>query len=538
MRLLCGLLTGLVLLAAQTPDQHLQRGRDLVREKRWDEARSVYEAGARAAPNEIRFPLQLAGIAFTLHDHPTARRHLHAALRIDPGNAYANDFLATLYALDENLDAALKYWNRVGKPVAASLHLPSGLRIHPTLLDGAFAFPPIGLIRRDDFLLTHARLLQLDVFPRYRFQITPQAAGEQFDLQFAAAGHNGWGPPGLARYLLPLRGIFFQSVMPEYRNWGGHAVNLSSLARWDPHKRRFAFTLSAPAAGDASFRQAFYLDHRRERWDLTRSYRGAGPAPTGLLLRQLAAGYGFRGILSHRHAWWSEIEASWRSWPAGSPETSEFAGGFAPIVRIGLDSRLLNLPERRFTVDTGMSVDTGKVLRSGLGAFVKMQGRIDAHWHPRARGEDGALRVLLRGGRTAGELPFDQFHVLGIERDTGLWMRGHPGTVRGRKGSAPIGRDYLLATWEVDKILHRGAFWTITAGPLLDTGRAWDGRGRFGSPAWLIDAGVQGRVRLLSGPEVTLSWGRDLRGGGNVFYAALGRGPVLARPFSGVRFPE
>ncbi|HAX41767.1 MAG TPA: hypothetical protein DCY80_04310 [Solibacterales bacterium] len=536
MRMIRVLLAACALAAAQAPEEHLRQGREHVREERWEEARAAYTAGARAAPGDIRFPLHLAGIAFKLGDHRTARGHLHAALRIDEGNAYANDFLATLYALDENLDAALKYWNRVERPVAASLRLPPGLRIRPTLLDGLFAFPPMGLIRRDDYLLTRARLEQVGVFPRYRFQVTPQAEGEKFEVEFAATEQAGWGPAGVARYVLPLRGIFFQSVMPEYRNLGGRAVNLSSLARWDRNKRRFGFVLSGPAGDDGSIRQAVYVDHRRERWDLRRSHRSGDAAPADLDLRQLAAGYGFRGIVSHRHAWWVEMEASWRSWPGGVPEGAEFAGGFAPIVRIGLDSRLLDVPERRFAVETGMSVVTGKVMRSGLGAFVQTQGRMEGRWYPRARGEDGAMRMLVRGGRTAGGLPFDQLHVLGIERDTGLWMRGHAGTVDGRKGSAPMGRDSVLATWEVDKVVHRGGFWTLTVGPLLDAGRVWDGRGGFGGPGWLMDAGVQGRVRLLSGPEVTLSWGRDLRGGGSVFYAALGRGPMLGRPFSGGQF--
>jgi hypothetical protein len=538
MRMISGLLAGCVLLAAQSPEDHLRRGRELAREKQWEQARAAYAAGARAAPGDIRFRLQLAGIAFTLEDHRTARRHLHAALRIDGANAYANDFLATLYALDENLDAALKYWNRVEKPVAASLRLPPGLRIQPALLDAAFAFPPVGLLRRDDYLLTRARLEQLDLFPRYRVQVTPQAEGEKFEAQFAATEQTGWGPPGPVRLLLPLRGVLFQSVMPEYKNLGGRAIHLSSLARWDRHKQRFAFVLSGPAGDDPSFRQAVYVDHRRELWDLTRSHRAGARAPADVGLRQLAAGYGFRQILSHRHAWWAEMETSWRSWPGGSPEGAEFATGFAPIVRMGLDSRHLHVPERRLRVDTGFSVVTGKVMGSGLGAFVQAQGRVDGRWYPRARGADGAVRMLLRGGRTGGGLPFDQLHMLGIERDSGLWMRGHAGTARGRKGSAPMGRDYVLATWEVDKILHRGAFWTVTAGPLLDMGRVWDGRGGFGWPGWLTDAGVQGRVRLFSGPEVTLSWGRDLRGGGSVFYAALGRGPVLGRPFSGGRLPD
>jgi len=36
-------------------------------------------------------------------------------LRVDSSSVYGNEFLATLYLMEGNLDAALKYWNRVGK---------------------------------------------------------------------------------------------------------------------------------------------------------------------------------------------------------------------------------------------------------------------------------------------------------------------------------------------------------------------------------------------------------------------------------------
>lgn len=509
-------------VAAQAPAGLYQKGMELASQKRWDEARAAFEAGARAAPGDIRFPLQLAGIAFNLNDFRTARRWLRTALRLQPHNGYANEFLATIYALEENLDAALKYWNRAEKPQISRLEWPSGLKIRTELLDSAFAFPPAGLLMHEDYLLTRARLEQLGIFPRFRFQITPEDQGDRYSVQFNALERNAWGPPGPARYLAPLRGVFFQALMPEYANWNGRAVNVRTLARWDRQKQRFAADLTTP-------RQRVYFDYRRERWDLTRSFHGQGAAPAGLDLRKAAVGYGLRGIVSHRQAWWAELELNTRAWLGGTPEAGGFVEGAAPVVRAGVDSLLWNVPERRFRLHSIISADTGKVLGAGIEAYLKAQGGLRAEWLPQAAGEDYAVRASLRAGKSAGGLPFDELHMLGVERDSGLWMRGHAGTGRGRKGSAPLGRDYLLASWEMDKVLHRGAFWTITAGPLLDTGQTWDGRGVFGSPIWLTDAGVQGRVKVLSGPEITLSWGRDLRGGRNVFYATLGRGPLLAR---------
>ncbi|HET8890141.1 MAG TPA: tetratricopeptide repeat protein, partial [Candidatus Angelobacter sp.] len=88
----------------------------LAHQQRWEEARQSLDAGRELAPRDKRFPIELAGVAFKQKKYDTARRELRRALRLDPRDEYANEFLATIYFLDGNLEAALKDWNRTGKP--------------------------------------------------------------------------------------------------------------------------------------------------------------------------------------------------------------------------------------------------------------------------------------------------------------------------------------------------------------------------------------------------------------------------------------
>jgi hypothetical protein len=115
----------------------------------------------------------------------------------------------------------------------------------------------------------------------------------------------------------------------------------------------------------------------------------------------------------------------------------------------------------------------------------------------------------------------DELFQLGLERDNELWLRGQPGTINGRKGAAPLGRRYFLANWEMDKNIYRGAFFNVKLGPFLDNGAIADSSGLFGSQRWLWDAGAQCKVRILGSVTVALSYGRDLRGGPNVFYGTV-----------------
>ena len=98
---------------------------------RFDDAHRVFLAGYQIAPDDKRFPIELAGVAFKQKRNKTAAAWLRSALRIDPRDEYANDFLGTVYFLAGNLEAALEYWNKIDKPWVESVQPDHPLRIRP-----------------------------------------------------------------------------------------------------------------------------------------------------------------------------------------------------------------------------------------------------------------------------------------------------------------------------------------------------------------------------------------------------------------------
>ena len=74
-----------------------QRGMAFAHLERWEEARAALREGSRLAPRDKRFLIELAGVAFKQKREAESVSYLHRALRLDPHDAYANDFLATLY---------------------------------------------------------------------------------------------------------------------------------------------------------------------------------------------------------------------------------------------------------------------------------------------------------------------------------------------------------------------------------------------------------------------------------------------------------
>jgi len=75
----------------------------------------------------------------------------------------------------------------------------------------------------------------------------------------------------------------------------------------------------------------------------------------------------------------------------------------------------------------------------------------------------------------------------------------------------------------MDKIVYKGAFFTVNAGPFLDSGKISDPSGYFGSPKWLWDTGLQTKIRVLGSFEFVLGYGKNLRSGDNSFYTTVSR---------------
>jgi hypothetical protein len=247
---------------------------------------------------------------------------------------------------------------------------------------------------------------------------------------------------------------------------------------------------------------------------------------TDVNLRRIAAGAEFHAVVNGRWSWSAGAEAANRDFRNVSGATFSvqrpfFTGGNSLAAWMGAERTLVRVPERRFTLDSSADAKGGREFAGTLGPFVTVRGALNAHWFPRAKGEDYEMRGQIRVGATAGKASLDELFQLGVERDNDLWLRGHAGTTDGRKGAAPLGRRYFLANWELDKNIYANGLFTLKIGPFLDNGAIADSSGLFGSRAWQWDSGLQCKVRVLGGITVVFSYGRNLRGGKGVFYGTV-----------------
>lgn len=504
----------------RSADLELLLGLSLARMDQFDRAEAAFAIGRVSYPGDARFALELAGVAYRRGNFRNAKRLLRQALQIDSRSEYGNSFLGALFLMEGNLPATLTYWNRVGKPILQDVHLAPIPALDPLLRDRALWVAGGQLLSARRFAMTTANLDRLGAFSTYQFELTPASNG-RYDLTFRSLG-KGLPTKGWLTLVPYVRGLPYQTVLLDFRNLGERALHVDSLLRWDSQKRRVAFNVEGPWKLSPRRRFRVGMDARDEIWDLTPSATAASAAIDGLVFRKASVEAGIDHALTERIEWGVGVGSAYRSYRHATG-SSLFSEGWSAEVFSGVRARLWSSPERRMRLDGSARLRTGRLFAPSPLPYTGLSARTRFVWYPQAKGDDVAVAASMQAGRLFGTPPFDELYMLGMERDNDLWMRGRAGTRAGRKGSAPMGTEYGLLQSELDRTVLRLPLFRLQLGPFLDAGRVGDRWRAFGSRGWLVDTGVQAKIRAFGGFTWTVVYGRDLRGGRGVFYTAIAR---------------
>jgi tetratricopeptide (TPR) repeat protein len=496
-------------------DSIFSEGMALARSGKFAEAEQTFRRGMREYPLDKRFPSELAGVAYRLKQNESAKRYLHDALRIDPDDAYSNDFLASLYFFDTNLPAALKYWNRVNKPLIQDIRFVPPPPVDSTLLRRATMISGGQILSLRRLMETKANLDRLDIFVSEQFDLMARD-DRRFDLTvrlrpaYQQPSASWYG--GLPSYF---RDLPYQTLHFDRDNIARRAINFTSLLRWDSNKRRASAEISGPASLNPRYRYRFTVDGRDEHWDLSRTYRAPGPVLSDLLLRRIEGGGDLIMGITRALEWTAGLRIVRRSF-RNENQAAVFARKWSFEQENRLKFQFFDWPEHRVYASTAGEIRTGP-------SFAILQGDLNGVWFPTPRGDRWQVEARLRAGKSFGTIPFDELFQLGMERDNSLWLRGIEGARDGRKGNAPLGTEFALGQIGVNRRLFEIPFLTVKIGPFFDFGRTSDPSGDFGSRGWVPAAGVEATILTLSRLRATFVYGRDLRSGRGAFYSATSR---------------
>ncbi len=507
----------------RTSEENFEYGMALAHLARWPQARSALLLGYHQCSQQERFSVELAGIAFQMKDYKQSALWLRRALRLSPQDTYAVNFAATVYFLMGNLDAALKYWNRLHKPYITELRLDPRFRVQRQLLDRSFAFAPASTLDRSQYANTKTRLGELGIFPAFNINLLSRQDGT-FDAQFSALERNGFGGSRVQAVLSTFGGAVYETIYPSYFNLGRSAINIESLLRWDAQKRRAWVSMGGPWHQLPQWHWQLGADVRNENWAIRRSASGTSPELGSLNLERQVASASVTGMPHGSLRWSTGLELSHRSFRSVMYGSALSAGlvspGFAVKHLADVRSTLLDIPERRFNLTGAASSQFTRLWSSPPRLYEKLDGAVTARWFPQATDDVYEARQQFRAGRAFGSPSFDELYMLGVERDNDLWLRGMIGTRDGRKGSSPLATSYVLSNSDFLRRFYSNGLVSIKAGPWLDMGRAAAPTVGLSPRQWLFSAGVATRITVL-GTGIVLTWGRDLRAGTNAFYGTL-----------------
>ena len=510
-------------MPSRSADVNFEFGMALAHLQRWEEARAALLAGRKQCAKDKRFAIELAGVAFQQKKYPEAARWIEKGLKLDPQDEYANEFAGTVFLLLDNLDAALKYWNRIKRPQIDGLQVDPQLRVERVLLERAFVFSPQAMMRREDLLSSEARLDGLGVFPAYSIKLNARE-GSKFDAQFHAIERNRFGDGWLQSAVAIFSGLPYETVYPSYYNIGRSATNVDSLLRWDAQKRRVWVSAAGPWHTLPQWRWNVTADGRDENWAIRRSFTETSPQLGSFKLKREVASATLLSIPSGRFQWSSGGELSHRIYgnvASGSALNPQLVSpGWEIKYLAGANARLLNVPERRLRVDASVSSELARFWSSPARMFEKAEGGAVLRWLPQAEGDKYEVTQRVRGGGIAGAAPVDELWMVGVERDSDLWLRGHIGTRDGRKGSSPLGDRFFLSNTDFYRSVWGNGLISIKAGPLLDAARVSAPTSGLAPKQWLFDVGAEVKLSVL-GTGVVLTYGRDLRNGNNAFYGSV-----------------
>jgi len=509
-------------VSSRSADVNFDFGMALAHLERWDEAQAVLLAGQRACPKQKRFPIELAGVAFQRKNYSQAARWIEKALRLDPHDAYANDFAGTVFLLIGNLDAALKYWNRNQKPQINALKIDPQIHVQRLLLERAFVFSPQAEMQQQAFEASKARLDGLGVFPAYNIRLDARQDGK-FDAEFHAMERDGFGNGWLQSLVSVFSGLPYETVYPSYSNIGGSAMNFDSLVRWDAQKRRVWLSLSSPIHSLPQWRSQIAVDGRDENWAIRNAFTGTAPVLGSFKLKREVATGTITSFHSARFGWTSGAEISHRTYSEvvnGSTLTTDLvAPGYELKHLVSMHATLLDVPEHRFAMGATAASEFARLWSSPPRLFEKLQGGATVRWLPQAEGDTYEFLQRVRGGGIAGTAPVDELWMIGVERDNDLWLRGHIATRDGRKGSSPIVDRYFLSNSDFYRSLWGNGLISVKAGPWLDIAKTSAPTSSLATRQWMVDTGLELKLSVL-GTGVVLTYGRDLRTGNNAFYGS------------------
>ena len=191
---------------------------------------------------------ELAAVRFAERRWQDAAALAQQAVARDPKDGYAWEVLASSRFIQNDLPAALRAWNQVGKPRIDSVRIEGLERTRYALVTEALDLRSSALLTAESFLRAERRLAQLPDRASARISFAPQSDGfASVDVAVAERpsrprGRIEWAAAGMQVGL-------DRELAITVPGWRGQGDLWTGSWRWWDHRPRVAFSFAMPHVG-------------------------------------------------------------------------------------------------------------------------------------------------------------------------------------------------------------------------------------------------------------------------------------------------
>ena len=500
-------------------DAYLYLGIAYRRMKEYQKAEDTFTEGSKRYPDDSRFHNELANLFLENNNLESARSALRRALVVDPHNNYASDQLATLDMSTGDVQAALRAWNKSGRPVINEIlnnYYPS---FSSWVVRSGIAFDPGRTLRYSEWKTTESRLFETDNFTNVGLELEPIGVNDRYNAVVRTTTKTN-SPADILFGLV--KGLPFQTSYLDLWNLNNSGINFNGLYRWDADRRRGGggFKVPLPIGGLLSLE--FGSLWRFERWNLSPTIRPELLPKAHLIYKATAMGIGVKHIPNYR------VELT-----AGFIYRNRAASGELPQVYTNnLNTGQFNAGVNLYLIDrkyqNQLRVTAFAARRAIIGNTQFTGGTAELDNRVTLSKDTGTyFDWAVKGGTSRGLLPIENYFVLGIDAPTTEnLLRGHRTTLDGQYGAGPIGSDFVLLNTDFNRRLKTIPFFNTLNIPyfvvkgdiFFDAAKTWDRNDVFKPSKLLLDTGVGLRFETPT-YSFNLIYGKSLRDGNNVWTA-------------------
>jgi outer membrane protein assembly factor BamA len=364
---------------------------------------------------------------------------------------------------------------------------------------------------------TELRLLKTDIFSNVGIDIEPAPASSQFNPIILTTKKQN----DLANLAFGiLKGAPIETSYVDWWDIGQSGITLNSSYRWDYNRKRGEVQLHVPVPVPG----ILFLDGksiwRSERWDVTNALRtDAGPAN-----RFQYSSTGFRAELHYiphyKFDFGGGLEYTNRYANGGIPELLANSSNSAKLLFQG-SVRLADGNYRNRIHSEGYFARKGILGDLNYSAVTAELNNEFLF----SKESQTVFNWTIRGGTSTGDLPVEDYFVLGVDTHAGNLLRAHPASREGHYGDAPMGTSFALSNMDIERrFAILPLFNTLNLPYLdvkgkifLDSGQSWDREGVFKEGTLYFDAGAGLKFETRT-HSLNLIYARGIHESRNVFF--------------------